>query len=119
LKLEELLFLRKIVLDVKNCDDIFFWAVVQHFYPEIPAVYVRAQKSYKNTDPKVGQSKVKDVYTIRTNCINNISNALGYNSLRLFSKNSSKYIDNWKYPNLALILSQKTAGMAGIPTIPP
>lgn len=80
---------------------------------------MKAQKNYKNTDPKVGQSKVKDVYTTRSNCINNISNALGYNSLRLFSKNSTKYTQNWQYPNLQIILNQKTAGLASIPSMPP
>ena len=111
LKLDELKYLHDIVLDVKNCDDIFFWAIVQHFYPELPAVYVKGQKNYKNTDPKVGQSKTKNVYVVRNKCINNISDALGYNSLRHFHKNSTKYLENWQYPNLDLILSLKTAGL--------
>ena len=33
LKLDELLYLHDIVLDVKNCDDLFFEAIVQHYYP--------------------------------------------------------------------------------------
>lgn len=110
--------MRDIVLDVKNCDDIFFWAIVQHYYPELPAVYMKGQKNYKNTDPKIGQSKVKDVYVIRNKCISNISHALGYNSLRFYSKNSTKYLNNWQFPNLDLILTQKIAGFNQVPSIP-
>jgi hypothetical protein len=52
----------------------------------LPAVYVKGQKGYKNTDPKVGQSKVKNVYPLRSKCIGDISKALGYNPLRYYSK---------------------------------
>ena len=102
------------MLDVKNCDDIFFWAIVQHFYPELPGVYVKGIGQYKNTDPKVGQSKVSNVYQIRNNCLNNISQALGYNSLRHFHKNSSSYLDNWQYPNMDVIIRMKMAGLGGV-----
>lgn len=106
--------MHKWVLDVKNCDDIFFWAIVQHFYPELPAVYVRGMKNYKNTDPKIGQSKTKNVYGIRSQCIEDISKALGYNSLRHYHKNYSLYLDNWQYPNLDIIINQKIGGLAGV-----
>ena len=102
---------------MRNCDDIFFWALVQHFYPELPGVYVKGQKNYKNTDPKVGQSKAKNVYVIRDRCINNISQAFGYNSLRYFHKNSTKYLDNWQYPNLDLIINQKMAGFHSVKSV--
>jgi len=100
LKLDELISIRKFVLDVKNCDDIFFYAFLQHFYPELPAVYIKGQKDYLNTDPPIGQSKVKNVYIIRSNCISDISSVLGYNPLRYYSKDSSKYEKNWKYTNI-------------------
>ncbi len=49
----------------------------------------------------------------------NISDALGYNSLRLYSKNSTKYLSNWQYPNLDVILNQKIVGLAGVATVDP
>jgi hypothetical protein len=55
----------------------------------LPAAYVAGQKEYKNTDPKVGQSKVKHVFQTRSKCITDISKAFGYNPLRYFGKNSS------------------------------
>lgn len=78
---------------------------------------MKGHKNYKNTDPKVGQSKVKNVYQIRHRCINNISEALGYNSLRHFHKNSSKYLNTWQYPNLDIILTQKIAGLNGVDSV--
>lgn len=82
--------MRNQVIDVKNCDDIFFYAFVEHFYPELPAVYVPAKKGYRNTDPKIGQSKTKNVYKKRSKCITDISEYFGYNPLRYYTKNSSK-----------------------------
>jgi hypothetical protein len=75
---------------------------------------VKGQGKYKNTDPKVGQSKTKNVYPIRHACINNLSNAFGYNPLRHYSKNISSYLKNWQYPNLDVILGQKISGLAGV-----
>ena len=79
---------------------------------------MKGQKNYKNTDPKVGQSKSKNVYVVRNKCINNISHALGYNSLRHFHKNSTRYLELWQYPNLDLILAQKTAGLNAVSVVP-
>ena len=67
-------------------------------------MYLRGQKGYKNTDPKVGQSMVRNVYPIRSKCIDDISKALGFNPLRYYSKNSRTYLDNWSYGNLKTIL---------------
>lgn len=112
LSLPEFAQMRSQVREVKNCDDLFFAAISQHLYPELPPIYTPpADKTYKNTDPKVGQSKVKNVYAIRDKCLNDISEVLGYNSLRYFSKNASARTNNWEFDNLAIIVQTKIKGL--------
>jgi len=84
---------------LNNCDDIVFYAFVQHYYPELAAIYVKPEGSYKNTDPKIGQSKGVNKYPIRHKCINIISQYLGYNPLRIFKKDKNSFLNNYKFIN--------------------
>jgi hypothetical protein len=112
LALPEFADLRRQVREVRNCDDLFFAAIAQHLYPELPPIYSPpADKTYRNTDPKVGQSKVKNVYALRDNCLNHISEVLGYNSLRYFSKNATARSRNWEFDNLGIIVQTKIKGL--------
>jgi hypothetical protein len=69
---------------------------------------------YRNTDPKVGLSRKKGLVPLRTSCINFLTDTLGYNPLRLFSKNTSKYASNWKFSNIDLIMQTKIRGLGRV-----
>ncbi len=86
-------------------------AISQHFYPEMHPEYVHPLSDYKNTDPPVGLSRKKGLVPLRTSCITFLTDTLGYNPLRLFSKNMTKYGNNWKYGNIELIMQAKIRGL--------
>lgn len=97
---------------MNNCDDIFFFALAQHFYPELLPVYNPTEANYKNTDPKIGQSKVKGVFPLRDKCVNSISEVLGYNPLRFFNKELT--LKGWQYESLQAITELRLKGLAEI-----
>lgn len=88
LRIVEFLELRNEVINLINCEDIFFYSFVQHLYPELPAVYLPIQKGFTSAITKKEQSKSKTKYSfyIRRNCITDISRYFGYNPLRYYSK---------------------------------
>jgi hypothetical protein len=73
-------------------------------------VYNPTEANYKNTDPKIGQSKVKGVFPLRDKCVNDISEVLGYNPLRFIDRNTTQ--KGWQYENLERIIELRTNGIA-------
>ena len=101
MKLREIEQLQESVNILMNCDDIYFASLIAHFFPEISHIYYKpASRNYRNSDPKVGNSRTKGIINIREYCITNVTKILGYYPLRLYNKDHRKYKDNWQYPNL-------------------
>lgn len=92
-------------------------AISQHFYPEMAPEYYHPLKAYVNTNPSVGLSRLKGLVSLRTSCINFLTDTFGYNPLRFYSKNPEKYANNWQFKNIEVIMQAKTRGLVNVALI--
>lgn len=51
---------------------------------------------------------------LRTSCLTFLVDTFGYNPLRQFSKNVSKYADNWRFNNIDIIMQTKIRGFGDV-----